>query len=75
MDTVQREQAPSSRWIMDVVTLLVVTASWGWIVFDLGTGRHRLGLLEGTWLCVAPVLLWRCWSRVVVAWKVRRAEA
>jgi hypothetical protein len=75
MDTVHSEKAPSPRWVMDAVTLVVVAASWGWIVFDLGTGRHRLGFLDGIWLCLGPVLLWRYCSRLVVAWKARRVEA
>jgi hypothetical protein len=76
MDTVQREKAGSSRsrWLMDAVTVLGVSALWAWIVFDLCTGRRPLRILDGLWLFLGPMLVWRILPRLVDFWNSRRNE-
>jgi hypothetical protein len=77
MDTVQREKAGSSRsrWLMDAVTVLGVSALWAWIVFDLCTGKRPLRFLDGFFLFVGPILVWQSSWRLVVEWKARRDAA
>jgi hypothetical protein len=75
MDTVQRKKAPSSGWITDAVKVVIATALWGWIAFDLCTGRHHLGFLDVAWLFLGPLLIWRSLPRLVGVWNTRRNQA
>jgi hypothetical protein len=75
MDTVQSEKAPSSRSLRDAVTVVIATALWGWIVFDLCTGRSHLEFLDVIWLFLGPMLIWRALPRLVDAWNIRRNQA
>ena len=75
MDTVQREKAGSSRWILDVALVLGIAANWAWIAFDLCTGRRPLRFLDALFLFVGPILVWQSSWRLVVEWKARRDAA
>jgi hypothetical protein len=75
MDTLHSERAASFKWFTDALTVLGVSALWVWIVFDLCAGRRRLGFLDGLWLFVGPVIVWRILPRVFDSWNSRRNEA
>ncbi len=75
MDTVQREKAPSMRWLLNVATALAIALLWATIVFDLCTGRRTFRFLDGLFLFAGPILIWQsCW-RILAAWKARRIQA
>ena len=75
MNRVQREKAPSSRWILGVALVLGIAALWAWIVFDLCTGRRPLRVLDGLFLFAGPILVWKSSWRIVADWQARRDEA
>jgi hypothetical protein len=74
MNTPHSEKAASFWWLTDVLLVVVVSALWMWIVFDLCTGRRKLNLVDGLWFFTGPIIIWRTLPRVFNSWKARRGE-
>jgi hypothetical protein len=75
MNPSRRYNVSSVGWWSDLFLIVMVSALWFWIIFDLVTAQRRFGFLDGLWLFLGPPIVWRLISRIVDIRKTRRLDA